>query len=80
MKRETMTTRRWLGWHVGWLFLNGKWEKSCFTATEAEARNALRQTARRLRLMRVPADVTRGALPDWTPEQSALQVSNHEEK
>jgi hypothetical protein len=75
-----MTTRPWVGWFVGWLFLDGGWRKSCFSASISEAKTALKETVRHLGLTRVPADVTHGCLPDWTPEQSALQGSNHEEK
>jgi hypothetical protein len=78
--RPVLVQRPWAGWFTGWLFLDGAWRKCCFTATEQECRHVLRERARRLKLLNVPADINHGDLPDWTPQQGALEDSSQEEE
>jgi hypothetical protein len=68
MKRKTMTTKPWLGWHVGWLHLDGAWRRCCYTDGQDEAKQILRATARKLGLTNAHACVTRGGTPVWVPE------------
>jgi hypothetical protein len=63
-----MSTRVWLGWHCGWLHLDGRWVKCGFCDDVDEVKHVLRVKAKSLGLTHVHACVTRGGRPDWVPE------------
>jgi hypothetical protein len=52
-----MNDEPWAGWHVGWLHIDGAWQRQCWTADQDEALHILRVLAVRLHLVDATAAI-----------------------